>query len=511
MGRPLISLYRSQCNLSLSSPQYVSDSVHISIVQDLSLKEYITARSAYCFSTHCSPCVTCDKLLQVANIVCVEGYCLLPEAFSIVSPMVKYRAEQARRMLLQMPLVSIHIGDPSSGKSFSVLLEKIHGADFTKIGTVINSLALSFKEANPMVMEKSCVKMLLNLAQSDRERQCIRYAVFKASGITPTQARRMYGFDSICQSASKVEEAIHDAQNIREAIQDISVIQDQALLMQFGLVGEESSSSSEDELECASCDEDNIYAIDDCNASQPSLEENFELSEDYLREILYQSNYNWFEVSNILENKFPNSDICNKVLCMIPKLELKESELSLITQSRQALAAADTANHESERIANMINGDVVTDSESDDPENYIGIKDPTSSSAVTIIAKQRAINKRQMRRLQAKLIAEENFLSRKVSKKVSRILMECPDIGTVIEKYVEDHSVGADAWRRTGVLTFDGNSNLQQKVTFKRIQDHLQNVYHRKISFGSVVQLCVARNKRRRSAKRYLGVAKITT
>jgi len=110
-------------------------------IQDLSLKEYIAARSTYCVSTHCSPCVTCDKLLQVTNTVFVEGYCLLHKAFNIVSPTVKYRAEQACRMLLQMPLVCVRIGDPSSGKSFSVLLEKIHGADFAKIRTLITSLA----------------------------------------------------------------------------------------------------------------------------------------------------------------------------------------------------------------------------------------------------------------------------------------------------------------------------------------------------------------------------------
>ena len=49
-----------------------------------------------------------------------------------------------------------------------------------------------------------------------------------------------------------------------------------------------------------------------------------------------------------------------------------------------------------------------------------------------------------MQRFQAKVIAEENFLSRRVSQKVSRILKECPDIGTVIEKYVEEHSVDVD-------------------------------------------------------------------
>lgn len=73
------------------------------------------------------------------------------------------------------------------------------------------------------------------------------------------------------------------------------------------------------------------------------------------------------------------------------------------------------------------------------------------------------------------------------------MLKEC---GKVVEKYVEDHSVGADSWRRTGVLTFDGNVRLKQKITFKRIQKHLED---RKFSFGSVVQLCVVQNKRHHS------------
>ena len=35
--------------------------------------------------------------------------------------------------------------------------------------------------------------------------------------------------------------------------------------------------------------------------------------------------------------------------------------------------------------------------------------------------------------------------------------MECPDIGNTIEEFVCKRGVGADSWRRTGVLTFDGN------------------------------------------------------
>lgn len=112
------------------------------------------------------------------------------------------------------------------------------------------------------------------------------------------------------------------------------------------------------------------------------------------------------------------------------------------------------------------------------------------------------------RRLRAKKIAEQRFLLKIKSKRVSKILTECPDIGKVIEDFVSASNVGADAWRRMGVLTFDGTTRLPQKVTYERIRKHVQN---RKFSYGTIVQLCVARNKRHLSSQLYKGVAKVTT
>ena len=85
-----------------------------------------------------------------------------------------------------------------------------------------------------------------------------------------------------------------------------------------------------------------------------------------------------------------------------------------------------------------------------------------------------------------------------------------PNIGRDIEEFVRSRKVGADAWRRTGVLTFDGNTKTGPKATYTRIQKHLEEKYHTKFGYGTIVQLCVVRNKRRLSAKRYKGVAKIT-
>ena len=91
------------------------------------------------------------------------------------------------------------------------------------------------------------------------------------------------------------------------------------------------------------------------------------------------------------------------------------------------------------------------------------------------------------------------------------IVKKYPDIGETIEAFVRSNNVGAEAWRRTGVLTFDGSVKKKQKVTYEKIRRHLQSVYQQKFSYGTTVQLCIARNKRHRSATRYHGIAKVTT
>lgn len=49
-----------------------------------------------------------------------------------------------------------------------------------------------------------------------------------------------------------------------------------------------------------------------------------------------------------------------------------------------------------------------------------------------------------------------------------------------------------------------------KKVTFNSIHEHLEKLYKTKLAYGSVVQMCVVRNKRKLSSKRYKGVANVT-
>lgn len=78
-----------------------------------------------------------------------------------------------------------------------------------------------------------------------------------------------------------------------------------------------------------------------------------------------------------------------------------------------------------------------------------------------------------------------------------------------MEKIVAEADVGADKWRRTGVYTFSGDTKKEKRITFKGIAEKLSDHYNEKISYGTVVQLCIPINKRRLSSKRYKGAANI--
>ncbi len=154
---------------------------------------------------------------------------------------------------------------------------------------------------------------------------------------------------------------------------------------------------------------------------------------------------------------------------------------------------------------------IVSDSESSEEEGHSWTpgEDLLGQNGRALLIKKRATMKRKAVHEIKKKVVERRFLKRRHSKRVSKVLKDCPGIGETIEEFVRNCGVGADAWWRTGILTFDGNRKLEKKATFKQIKEYLEQVYKHTFAYGTVVQLCMARNKRRMSAKRYKGVANV--
>ena len=304
--------------------------------------------------------------------------------------------------------------------------------------------------------------------------------------------------------AARIKSSIHEVQEIYEAINMLAYSQDKALLDTLGLKSTSSSSSE-------GSDEETDYS--ECNSPRDSCETM--PNHSLLARALSESNFNWFEFHEKIEGIMEQTDSNNvsktleEFFLQIPHMGLSQNQMEHTVQSHRAFQAAASESYEQERIARSINGEIVSESESDDPDQYVGITSITSAAGRELIRKKRVSIKTRHRRMRAKIVAEKRLLARKLSKRTSKVLRDCPNIGKTIEYFVEDHQVGADAWRRTGVLTFDGNSKLKDKVTYKKIQKHLETVYGRKFAFGTVVELCVPRNKRRCSSKRYKSLAKV--
>jgi len=196
------------------------------------------------------------------------------------------------------------------------------------------------------------VRNLLMLARGDRERKLVRYT---ASGFTASEARLHYGFSNM--SRQKVEACIQESLHIRESINSLCEDQEQSATHLLGIGSDETTSSND----CA-----DRLAADPCyiNDEEPIF-------------LIRASQFNWFEVVDTVVSK---CGVCEDKVAVIDELSKKISNLlemfdasgvALLKQSYQAFANYNnTHQRDSNRIVNILNGMIVTDSESGDPDIY---------------------------------------------------------------------------------------------------------------------------------------------
>jgi hypothetical protein len=492
---------------------HVSDTISVSKL-NMSIKEYIFTAEEYCRVKHAMPCKKCLPLITAARAIADRGICPLSHIYREVFSSVKYNNQAAKQRLLQIPVAAIRCGNPESGVSRIYLMERLSDCDHL-YQTIIDFYLDGMKKSpsSSPHMTKDHLGQLLSLAQTDRERECIKYAVFKTSGLSASAARKFYGFSDMTQRADRVERAIEEAQCIRENIQNLAAIQDKAILLSHG-ISLPSSSSSSDSEESVNSDDDSTpvgleyFKVSDTTPSFKAVD----FTTLPLKVMVEKSKSNFFQVAEEVEAHFETSlkseelDILFQEISSLPAACY---DSFLMNQSYRAFLVSAQSFTEEQR-ADLVNGLVITDSESENPELWSQAAEVETEKR-KLVQKQRMILQRRIRRQRAKHIATANFLSRKVSKKARGIVKKFPNIGKAIEDFVSERNVGADFWRRTGVLTFDGNRKVKQKVTYERIRQHLQKLYDHPFSYGTVVQLCVARNKRRKSAANYRGLARVTT
>ena len=515
-------------------------------LKDLSLDDFLRVRKAFCERHHQSrSCEECRKLISAAHHLKEKGIVPLKDFFVNQFPVTgKYKTDKAVRRIMQIPTVIFPL-ELETTKTLYVA-EQQKQVDYNRLQTFLGSLIMSDRARHAQSeLTKETLKHLCELASSEKDKRLIKFAACTASsGMSAEQARKRYEVNNYKSLTSEVKDGLEKSDEIQKTVYKLATIEDKCFLEKLGILVSSDSSDSESDSDDTGGISDNIGEVSDkeeegdpmdkpqatqehpgprehpgqqehpdeiITEQQPYQIDSPIPSFHHLLLILRNVKLNWFafveELKLILHAH--SSNVLNQALIdfahHLPYSDVSEEEERLIEQSRQAFLMK-----EREREST---GDIVSDSESDDPELYVdfdnanNLRDPKLRDLVN--HKRKLLRKKARRRIN-KEMAERSLLRRKVPRKASKLLRKYPNLGKDIESFVRDNRVGADAWRRTGVATFDGYEKKGPRVTYKRIKEHLEKKYQTKFSYGAVVQLSVVRNKRRRSSCRYWGAANIT-
>lgn len=290
-------------------------------------------------------------MLLAANSVLSNGYVTLKSAFTQSFPSVDYNVTYARRRLLQMPLACIRI-EFDSGVSECFLTEHHPNANYSSLQALIKGIMQNnnFTKSDPI--SKEVVKSLLGLCQSDRERECLRYTVFKASGLSATQMRKQYGFESMIERSKVVDTALQHAKYIRESIEELAKSKDRSVLKVLAIASDESDSSTDE-----STDDDDQDATGDQEPQQQFEAVQHDVAK--LVEIVRSSFFNYFEIVE----RLPGCPLSNSSLLELVKPELPREGNDQLLISYEAFCLDEELNATIRlREVNTINGEIVTDS-----------------------------------------------------------------------------------------------------------------------------------------------------
>ena len=210
------------------------------------------------------------------------------------------------------------------------------------------------------------------MAKSDRERELIRYSVMKSSGLTPTGVRQHFGFEHMKERIASVEECIDEARRIQEDIDLLSQVADQSLLIS------EMPSDSDTE----------VNSDNDVVDLEPTLSPSSNMPDFHtLTKALEDSQFNLFCLEELLQDMgYDEKEIEHYLKSFYThamQITLLPEHKSLLTASHSTYIASSPDPTE-QRVARVLNGDVVTD----DPEHYINIDSLASDRAKSLITRK---------------------------------------------------------------------------------------------------------------------------
>ena len=179
-------------------------------------------------------------MAKVASYILKHGFISLKDTFALSSLGIMYTSLHARRKLLRMPLAAIGVGKMKA--KFQYYLIEKGSVRYELFQCFTNKLLENSKSIENGSLSKADFKKLLQLAESDSEKERLKFVAAKAG------VECVHGFRMSNKRKKKVLDAMEHAQMIKESVENIAKIKDKALVRSLGF----SLSESEDEMKTSS-------------------------------------------------------------------------------------------------------------------------------------------------------------------------------------------------------------------------------------------------------------------
>lgn len=158
--------YLKHCKRRLSDlKDYKKSGYYQSLIDDLSLEDFICARQRYCRETHANDCQECCSLIGVARSILEDGIVELSCVFRKYFPQVNYQSSKATRRVMQLPVI-VFSSETGSGNQKLFVIEQKNGVDYSQMIYLIQKVVPD-KVQKSGVMTKEPLRGLCELASTE--------------------------------------------------------------------------------------------------------------------------------------------------------------------------------------------------------------------------------------------------------------------------------------------------------------------------------------------------------
>ena len=191
-------------------------------------------------------CAECIKLISAAKCILTENVVKLQSVYveQFLNKGSKYKTDKAVKRLMQLPVVVFPVKEH---QRVTLYVTESEGLNCSKVQILIQNL-LEMQEKKASDLSKATLSIICDLASSEVDKKLIKYTALISSGISSTQARKLYGISESTKLKTEVSQALAAASEIQEAVNKLSSVKEKCVLESLGIIDEEySSDESQDE------------------------------------------------------------------------------------------------------------------------------------------------------------------------------------------------------------------------------------------------------------------------